>query len=425
MLHWQCDACLQDQLMEAIFFDTSVPRYVAGRVLGALYKPLYWSGLSCLRYGDFPEPTLPGPDWVRIKTQYGGICGSDWGLIHLHSSLYLSPFSSKRFVVGHENLGTVVQVGSEVEDWSIGERVIADIVLACTPRGFRAPCPACQRGDYNLCQRFAEGTLAPGTILGACADTGGSWGPTYIAHHSQLIRVPDNVSDENAILLDTFCSALHPVLHDFPQDNETILVLGAGPIGLCTIAALRALDSRSRILVLAKYPFQAELARYYGADEILLLGQNQDRYHALAERVGGKIYRPILSKPAMIGGADIVYECVGSDSSIDDALRMAAAGGKVVLVGLAAIPRGVDWTPIWFHELTVKGTYAVAMETYQGRRMHTYEVGLELMAQDKVDLSLLLTHKFRLSEYRRAFHTLAAKGPNRALKAVFTFEQNV
>jgi L-iditol 2-dehydrogenase len=410
--------------MNAIQFDLSVPRYVAGKVLGAVYKPLYWSGLSCVRYRQTPEPTLPGPDWVKIQTRYGGICGSDWNLIQLHDSPYLSPFGSQQFIVGHENLGTISEVGPEVRDWSAGERVIADLMLPCATRGYAEPCSACQRGDYNLCKRFAEGHLAPGTILGACADTGGSWGPVYVAHQSQLVPVPENVSDENAILLDGLCSALHPILRHFPQHNQTVLVLGAGTVGLGAVASLRALGSQARILVLAKYPFQEEMARHYGADEVVLLGRGKDHYQALAELTGANVYQPILGKPALVGGADMIYECVGSDDSVDDALRLTTSGGKVVLIGLAAVPKGVDWTPIWFHELTVVGSYGVAMETYQGRRMRTYEVGLELMAEGKLDLTPLLTHKFQLGDYRKAFRTLMAKGSKGVLKAVFTFDQS-
>jgi L-iditol 2-dehydrogenase len=95
--------------MKALQFDVTVPRYVAGRILGAVSKPLFWSGLSCLRYLDVAESAPPGPDWVRIRTKYGGICDSDWGLIHLHDSPYLSPFGSQRFPIGHEDLGTIME----------------------------------------------------------------------------------------------------------------------------------------------------------------------------------------------------------------------------------------------------------------------------------------------------------------------------
>jgi threonine dehydrogenase-like Zn-dependent dehydrogenase len=408
--------------LKAIEFDVSVPRVVLGKVLGTAHKPFLWSGLSCLQYCDTAEPALPGPDWVKIKTRYGGICGSDWSLLHLNPVWYLSPFGSKRFILGHENLGTIAEVGPQVEGWAVGERVVADLLLPCATRGFTDPCPACQRGDYNLCYRFAEGTLSPGMNLGSCADTGGSWGPYFVAHQSQLVRVPERVADEHAILLDALCSALHPVLRHFPKDEDTVLVLGAGTIGLCAVAALRALGSGARVLVLAKYPFQQELARQFGADEVVQLHKDNGHFQHLSDLTGAQVYQPVLGKPAVVGGVDIVYECVGSDDSVEDALRLAAAGGKIVLIGLPAVPKGVEWTPIWSRELTVVGTYMVAMETYRGRSMRTYDVGLELMAQEKLDLTPLLTHKFSLSEYRQAFQTLADKGSRRVLKAVFTFE---
>jgi threonine dehydrogenase-like Zn-dependent dehydrogenase len=124
----------------------------------------------------------------------------------------------------------------------------------------------------------------------------------------------------------------------------------------------------------------------------------------------------------MVGGADVVYECVGSDGSLDDALRLARAGGRVVLVGLASIPRGVDWTPIWFREIRVVGTYAVAVDPWRGKTVRTYAIGLELMAQGKLDLEPLLTHKFALSDYRTAFRAMSTKGENGLLKAVFAFD---
>jgi threonine dehydrogenase-like Zn-dependent dehydrogenase len=413
---------MQNTLMKAIQFDVTVPRYLLGKVFGSVYKPFFWSGLSCLHYGDAPEPTLPGPDWVKIKTRYGGICGTDWGLVRLHTSLYFSAFGSEWFIPGHENLGTIVEVGARVEGWQTGERVVADLLLPCTARGYTDPCPACRRGDYNQCHRFAEGSLAPGMMLGSSADTGGSWGQVYVAHQSQLVRVPEGVSDENAVLLEPFSAALHPTLRHLPGDEATVLVLGAGTIGLCAVAALRALGSQARILVLAKYDYQGDLARQYGADEVLQPGRNQDHVHAVADLTGGRVYQAMLSKPAVVGGADLVYECVGSDSSVDDALRLVTAGGSILLLGSTSVTKTVNWTPLWFRELTVSGSYAGAMETYQGRNMSTFQVGLELMDSGKLDLAPMLTHKYPLAEYRQAFRTLASKAKNRALKVVFAYD---
>ena len=203
--------------------------------------------------------------------------------------------------------------------------------------------------------------------------------------------------------------------------KRQVLVLGAGVIGLCTVAALRALGSGARVIVVAKYPFQGETAQQFGADEIVYLRQG-DYFQKLAEALGGKLHTPMLGKRVMVGGADVVYECVGSSSSIDDSLRLTRSGGTVILVGLAAIPKGVDWTPIWLNELAIKGSYWCSTETFQGRRVRTFELALEFMAEGKLDLSPMVTHRFRLDEYKTALAVTANKGRYRVIKSVFVFD---
>jgi threonine dehydrogenase-like Zn-dependent dehydrogenase len=123
-----------------------------------------------------------------------------------------------------------------------------------------------------------------------------------------------------------------------------------------------------------------------------------------------------------VGGADIVYECVGNEGSIDDALRFTRGGGTVVLVGLAAIPKRVDWTPIWLNELTVKGSVWGGTEAFQGRRVRTSQLALEWMAEGRIDLASMVTHRFRLDDYRRALAATANKGRRQVIKSVFAFD---
>jgi len=124
----------------------------------------------------------------------------------------------------------------------------------------------------------------------------------------------------------------------------------------------------------------------------------------------------------MVGGADMVYECVGNASSIDDALRLTRSGGTVILVGLAAIPRGVDWTPIWLNELTVRGSYWSSTETFQGQRVRTFQLALQWLAEGRLDLAPLVTHRFRLAEYRRALAITTRKGKHQVIKSAFIFD---
>ena len=226
--------------MKAIRFNATIPRYAAGLALGKVSAAQLWSGRSCTFVEDVPVPILPGPDWVRIKTRLGGICGSDLSVIRLNTSPYYSAFTSFPYTFGHENVGTIAEMGPAVTGWQPGERVVVEPLLWCTPRGFEEQCEFCRRGEINRCLRTNDGALAAGLFIGACRDTGGSWSPYFVAHQSQLYRLPEHLSDENALLVEPFAVGLHPALQHMPADDETVLILGAGTIGLSMLAALRA-----------------------------------------------------------------------------------------------------------------------------------------------------------------------------------------
>lgn len=407
--------------MEAIQFDAAIPRYLFGKTLGRLHPSLLWSGLSCVTHREVPEPRLPNAEWVKIKTRYGGICGSDISLLHLQNSPSASALTSFPFTIGHENYGTIAEVGAAVRDFAVGDRVVAEPTLWCKPRGFQELCPACARGEIQLCERVTEGALSPGLEIGTCRDTGGSWSAYFLAHESQVARIPAAVSDANALLLEPFATAVHAVLANLPKDEDTVLVIGAGTIGLGIIAALRAVESRARIIVLARYRRQQELARRFGADVVISATRGNSLYTEFARAIGGKLLRPILGKPIITGGADVVYECVGHGEAVDDALRLAHAGGRVVIAGLASFPKDVDWTPIWMNELQVHGTFTYGYDDFQGRRWRTFDLALEWMACGKVDLAPMLTHKFALHDYARAFQTINQRGHTGAIKAAFEF----
>ena len=406
--------------MKAIQFLGSVPLWLISKIIGSFYPPIFWSALSNLQYREVPEPPLPNENWAKIKVRYGGICASDMNTILLHSSPALSAFVSFPFTVGHENVGAIAQLGSQVKGFREGERVVVDPTLGCQVRGFTHLCPACQRGDTGLCQRLTEGEIAPGFLTGNCRDTGGSWSPYLVAHASQLFKVPATVNDENGLLVEPFAVALHAVLRNYPRDEETVLIIGAGVIGICMVAALRGLGSKAQVIVLAKYPFQEEVVKRYGADQVIHL--RRDYYQELAQALGATLRQPLLGKPPVVGGADIVYDCVGNGTSLDDGFRFTRSGGRMVLVGLAGMPKGVDWTPIWLNEIEIKGTCVYGTELYQGKEIRTFQLALNLMAQGKVELAPLVTHKFQLADYKQALAAVTNKGKSEVIKAVFAFE---
>jgi len=400
-------------------FIKSVPRYLLTRGLGGISPQVYWTRWSCLRYGEVPEPTLPGPDWVRVKTIYGGICGSDLHLVTLEQSPSMSPYASFPFVIGHENVGTVVEVGGEVADVQLGQRVVVNPLLSCVPRGIQPLCPRCQAGDPGLCENFTAGRLAAGMSIGSCRDTGGSWGEFFVAHRSQLYPVPEGVTDEQALLTEPLACALRAVLRHPPRPGQTCLVVGAGVIGLLVVAVLRAQGHSGPILVLARHQHQASLARRFGADQVIRSGRGS--LQKVARALGARTLETMIGPPVLSGGAEVVYECSGSSSGLDTALRCAGRGGQVVLLGLATFPRGLDWSFIWRNELQLRGVFWYGLEPWQGRRVPAFHLALQLMAEGKVDPAPLLTHTFALEDYPRALDAATHKATSGVVKAAFSF----
>jgi threonine dehydrogenase-like Zn-dependent dehydrogenase len=407
--------------MHAIQYRFSYLRYALGVSLGRLFPSISWSGLTTTVSRNVTPPDLPGPDWVRIRTRLGGICGTDLGAVYLHTSPYYSPLNSQHFTFGHENVGSIDKVGKHVREWETGERVVIEPTLWCAARGFSEEqwCEFCAIGEINRCLRYAEGDLAPGIITGTNGDTGGTWSESFVAHRSQLYKVPDGMSDENVLMSEPFACAVHAVLTDMPSDDETILIVGAGTIGLVTLAALRALGSKARILISARYEFQREAARKLGADEIL---SGSDLYLDVAELTDAALYKPPIGKRVVVGGADRVYECVGSDSTIDDSLRLTRNGGTVIIVGVPGVAKNVDWTAIYAQELRVIAAdrYSHA-DTYLGKQVRTFDVALDLLASGKVDIGWMLSRRYPLAEYKRAFSELADKSKHPIIKAAFAF----
>lgn len=398
--------------LQSLQFDFSLPRYLFCKLAGRKFPSLYWhSTFSCLRYQKVPEPVLPNEEWVKVKVTYGGICGSDINLICLHDSPSISPFTSFPFTIGHESVGIVWEIGQEVKHLQKGDRVAVNPVLSCVTRGIPVSCSACERGDYSLCSRMTEGIIAPGLLIGACKDTGGSWSSYFVAHQSQIVKLPEEVSDLNGVMVEPFSCALHSILRNPPKHEDTILVIGSGTIGICIVAAIRALDISCKIVVLSKYDFQSRLAFQYGADEVISVSRDHQYIYEAAKVLGAKVLKPVFGPPVLQGGADLVIECAGNSRSINDALRFARRGGKVVLLGLAGILDRIDWTHVWLNELEVKGSFAYSREEFQ--------TAVRLMESGKVDLSSMVTHRFPLDQYKTAFSMIVNKGRTACMKAVF------
>ena len=193
-------------------------------------------------------------------------------------------------------------------------------------------------GRTGACERIAFGHLRPGLQTGYCADTGGGWSDELVAHEAQLHLVPDEMRDEAAVMVEPAACAVHAALAGGVMPGERVVVLGAGTVGLCTLAALRRHTLPSALLSVAKYRVQRRFAEDFGADEVVApseLGRAVRRMTgtlALASTAGA-IER-------LAGGADVVFDCVGSARSIAEALEVVRPGGRIVLVGMPGIGPG-------------------------------------------------------------------------------------
>lgn len=401
--------------MYAVTFDSSVSKYVFTQMAGKINKKLYYSSFSCVKREKVKEPEILGDDWVKVKTIYGGICGSDINLVFLHDTPTLSPFVSNKFVIGHENVGIIVEKGSNVKEFEVGDRIVADILLPCETRNI-PKCQACSEDRTNQCSNFSKGDMLTGMMLGTCKETGGSWGEYYLAHKSQLFKVPDELKSEEAVLVDPISSAIHPALVNFPQETEKVLIIGMGIVGLSMVAFLRYAGCRADITVMARYPFQGELAKKYGADRVIYTS-SENIEEEISDITKASIHKPMLGQRYLVGGFDKIFDCVGSKKSINDCLRYAKTGSTIVLTGLAA-NINIDWTLIWFKEINLKGIYCYGSDMFNGKKTRTYKIGLDMLLSDKIDLSPFVTHIFKLSEYKKAIDIATSKGREKSIKVL-------
>lgn len=407
--------------MKALVYRKSIPRYAALKLVGPHVRKIYTSGLAPLALRDLPEPALPSPRWVRIAPRLAGICGSDLATVCAKGSPYLAPLTSMPFVLGHELVGIVVETGAEVTRISVGDRVVIHPALGCTVRGIEPLCNACREGRDALCRNVTRGDIPPGIQTGYCRDIGGGFSQGLVAHESQAYVVPDTLADEAAVLVEPFACAIHGVLRASIKDSDTVLVVGAGAIGLLTVAALRATDCKARVVVVAKYDHQRQHALGLGADELLdTAGPLEPRYATWAKTLDAEVFKPELGKPTVIGGADVVFDCVASSRSIDDGLRFTRSGGTFVLVGMPGVPKGVDWTPMWFKELTVHASYAYGPERRGGDTCDTFDMAIDIMGTWGSTLAKLVSAPFPLEAFRAAFASALSTGQSRAVKTVFT-----
>ncbi|MEN8374252.1 MAG: alcohol dehydrogenase catalytic domain-containing protein [Gemmatimonadota bacterium] len=400
--------------LQAIRFHYNPLRYIATRMVAKRRPSAAVGSLGCTRLDDVDPPALPGPGWVRVRTVVSGICGSDLSAVTAHDSFTLEPFGAFPFTFGHENVGTVAEVAGDVGDWRVGDRVVVNPMLACEQRGLD-PCAACLRGERGLCRRTVEGDLGVGPMAGYNPVVGGGWAGSFVAHRSQLHEAGE-LDDRVAVLTDPFASALRPVLLHPPRTDDVALVIGAGTIGLLTIRALRLVGYGGTIAATARYDAQRRMAEAAGAD--VLLRGGDDALKWAASLPGARVFEPSMAPDFVEGGPSLVFDTVGSQRTVGEALTLTREGGRLVLVGGAAKVTA-DWTRVWYRQLTIAGVIAYGDAPFRGQRRDIYDIALELMREGGLNDLDLVTHEFGLEDYRDALDTALDKRGRGSIKVVF------
>ncbi|MCP4682847.1 MAG: alcohol dehydrogenase catalytic domain-containing protein [Desulfobacterales bacterium] len=396
--------------MKSIYFDVSVPKILSTKAFSSIFPSVYYSPMSPVRFGEIPERDLPGAGWVRVRSLLAGICGADISLFFVQANPKISIAALPgvpRVFMGHEVVGEVVEAGPDVDNLKIGDRVTLQKYLPCCSIKEIAPqCRYCDEGNYTLCENFSEGTTPE--------NLGAGFGNFFIAHYTQLVKIPDTIPDDIAVLIEPAAVSLHALLRHPPEDGDKILIIGAGTIGLNVIQFAKAVNPDCTIYLLEKIDFKKSLGLKLGADHLI----EGDPYDAVAYATGGKLYRAPLGNNTILGGFDIIYDCVGYSKMIHDSLRWLKARGTYVMIGNQLSPVSFDQTPVWQQEINMIGVNAHGREIYDGNCMSSFDLAIDMIQKKKVNLAGFITHRFHLTEYRNAFKLVKTKSEE-VIKAVF------
>jgi threonine dehydrogenase-like Zn-dependent dehydrogenase len=401
--------------VKSLVFERNVARFAASRVASA-FGSGRGAGIGPLQLLDAEPPVLPGKDWFHLRPLLSGICGSDLATIDGRSSRYFEDMVSFPFVPGHEVVGVldhggVDHAGRQLEP---GTRAVVEPVLGCAPRNIRPPCPQCSDGHTGLCGNVAFGQLEPGLQTGYCTDTGGGWSTGALAAHaSQLHVVPEAFTDEDAVLVEPTACAVHAVLSARIRTDDLVAVVGAGTLGLVTVAALHQVvraDHPCTVMVGAKYGHQRDLAQTLGADTVA----SPDQLARAVRRWAGSL----VLAGRLTDGADVVFDCVGTAASIRESLAMVRPRGKVVLVGMPG-KVSVDLAPLWHRELTLVGAYAYGDEApvADAGPRRSFDLAIDVVAAAR--LGELVSAAYPLERFEEAIAHAGSAGRRGAVKVVF------
>ena len=314
---------------------------------------------------DVPEPEI-GINDVLVKVHYTGICGTD---VHIYEwDEWAQKTIPVPMAIGHEFVGEVVAVGSNVNDFFPGNIVSGEGHVVC------GRCRNCLAGRRHLCA----------STLGVGVNRPGAFAELIALPMTNIWRHSPDICEETAAIFDPFGNAVHTAL-SFPVLGEDVLITGAGPIGIMAIPVVRHAGAR-HVVVTDLNPYRLELARKMGAT--LAVNPNETPLAKVQKELG------------IVEGFDVGLEMSGNTQALREMIANMSHGGKIAILGIPPKEMQIDWKPIIFNMLTIKGIY--------GREMYETWYKMTVMLQSGVDISPVITHRFRYDEFEKGFEAMVS-----------------
>ena len=306
------------------------------------------------------EKPTAGSNQLVVKIDYVGICGTD---VEFYQVSSVPPFVQLPMVLGHENVGTVVEVGEGVTDYKVGDKIL------CGPPSHCAEdCPSCRQGKTNICINGFPRTAGIGGPDGGYAE----YMLVRDVKHTMLMKVPEGVDPKDAVLFDVICVSLHGVRNSAFKFGDNVVVSGTGPIGLAAIQCLKTAGA-NKIIALGTTSSKEPIIKAYGADYFI----NSRECENLAAEV-----QKILGNEV---GADIVYECAGNMNSLANCVyQCVKPGGQVSIIGTIQEPMSA----------LVPGQFCIHEPNFQFSFTYTQEdvqIYLDMVASGKMKFPGMVT----------------------------------
>jgi threonine 3-dehydrogenase len=314
---------------------------------------------------DIPEPSV-GPNDVLIKINKTAICGTD---MHIYKwDAWAQRTIKVPMAVGHEYCGKIVDMGSEVRGFTIGDRVSGEGHITC---GY---CRNCKAGRRHLCRN----------TVGVGVDRQGCFAEYLVIPAVNAFKLTSAITDDMASILDPFGNATHTALA-FNLVGEDVLITGAGPIGIMAVAISRFVGAR-HVVITDVNGYRLGLAQKMGATRTVNIARERldDVMHSLG----------------MQEGFDVGLEMSGNPQALRELLRTMHHGGSVALLGIPPDETAIDWNQVIFKGLTMKGIY--------GREMFETWYKMAAMLQSGLNIAPIVTHHFAVQDFQQGFEVMGS-----------------